>query len=665
MNEIICLPKSDLYIDDSDNDDCPLPPPSPQSFSWQQANISTPDTSSLPSPSSLLSSPPSPPQQPNPSPIHDKEETIQSIQTSLHQEGIAIRFHYYVFLMKCLCSWNEYTKLRKDTILSKRQYLKRIIFKWGAHVDEVRSKRNGIAIIIRIVDDAQQRAWRWGMQKIRDYSLYCENLERIFWKWHEFVKQALKDRMTRKYQVINVLSLSKIRLHFNRWKNHTTVQIVSQRRWHSFLCRVLKQWHVAAEESKRDWIAKVGQVATRVDTNNLHLLRQVFQYLVGNVIESIISSSSFQSHYNSNHWIVLFIKRSYSRKKKSYREALYHFGHQRAKRMIQDALKGWKHYHQHINEIQSKIKKIIKRQTLKKWKTLHYKDVRHQHITIQIIFNRWKYMADVKVYKRERMYLALQHRVSYLCKQVLKYWIAATTNRKVRLMTPSCSIYKMSNYLTADGMFKHRHSSYNPLYKGIQNKTVGSRRYYQTPTLFPHHLCHRHPATDHLGNLRSRRLDFAQKFSDNFQKKKEGHILFKKPFTTHPYHQNRHSSFNPPIPSHQPFSSYDLRGLERISQTKTFPTQRPIEHLLTTREGKSPSIPSWILNDLSNRSPKDISDMTMESRLQTFSSQNQEGIPVNLTAEPKCRNVSNAFHDQKILQSKVLYKNEAKSKDIK
>ena len=87
------------------------------------------------------------------------------------------------------------------------------------------------------VDDIESFFNRESSESLEDYleafahttalmSSY-ENLERIFWKWHEFVKQALKDRMTRKYQVINVLSLSKIRLHFNRWKNHTTVQIVS------------------------------------------------------------------------------------------------------------------------------------------------------------------------------------------------------------------------------------------------------------------------------------------------------------------------------------------------------------------------------------------------------------------------------------------------------
>lgn len=250
----------EIYMDDSDNE-CPPPP------------IGSPNhyvaASPLPSPP-----PPSPP------PLQSLRSRSPTSFQNINNKNIAKRFHEYVLLVKCVGRWNEYAVVRRRTIASKKQQLKRIFFKWGAYVDETRSRRKSIAMITRILSAATQRAMHLGMTMLVRNSDQLSIVEKIFMAWEEYTRLARTGRMTKECQVMNRLVLSKTRMYFSKWRMLSILQMVANRTKRCLLRNLFLHWQNEVEKSSRDWILKIEQASVRVNDSRLNLLRKMFKYLV-------------------------------------------------------------------------------------------------------------------------------------------------------------------------------------------------------------------------------------------------------------------------------------------------------------------------------------------------------------------------------------------------
>lgn len=270
--------EEETYIDDSD-DDCPPPPPTTfcSSSSLKYRDSASPSTASN------TNSPLPPP--PN-------NETYDMLSSKGHQEVIAIRFHQYVLRLKCICGWNECILQRKQIIASKKQLLKRILFKWVGHVEDVRSIRNTTTILSRLLHIVGRRYLKYGMVMLRNNCTNSKIVERVFLSWHDFAIAANHDRTTKEFHAIYALSLSKTRLYLQCWRKTAIVNMMVDCKRHNLLSTILKYWHHVAKESSLGWIEKMEHATALMDAGRLEMLGKIFKCLVSDIIYILNCSSN-------------------------------------------------------------------------------------------------------------------------------------------------------------------------------------------------------------------------------------------------------------------------------------------------------------------------------------------------------------------------------------
>lgn len=676
-NQSLCtkLSEEESYVDDSDND-CPPPPPSTTfcfSSSLKYHHSASPSTASNTN-SPLPSPPPSSPSSTQSATNYESYDTQSSKEC---KEEIAIRFHQYVLSLKCICGWNECIVQRKQIIASKKQLLKRILFKWIGHVEDVRSRRNSITILSRLLHIVGRRALQYGMVMLCTHCTNSKIVERIFLSWRDFAIAANHDRMTKEFHAIHELSLSKTRLYLQNWRKTTSVNMMVDCKRNTLLSNVLKYWHHVAKESSLGWIKKMEHATALMDAGRLEMLGKIFKCLVSEyclhpkLFVQFVHALIVAYLYLSS---LLTMKRVYAFKKKNYRTTLYQFAFTRAERIMRISIQSWKQNHRLVKQRCNIIIKIMKRQTFTTWRAIVGILKRQEYISVQIIFNRWRCVAEERAFKREWILLALNHRVRYIYKQVLIFWKKVTTDAKGMLRTPSSmAIHKMRCTFSSDHYLNTAH--YNRKLSSCSRQASTLARRHSAITFggpFGCHHLHRPKFMQH-NTIRShdpisRRPKFVTHDSEFMSRSSTGTYSIEIPRRQHNicHHSNISclgSSKLKPI-------SFNLPN--RISpQTNSLGNQRPLEHLMGVRldSERKLSVPPWILNDLSNReAKKDRGNLGSTDKMLHSITTNKEIF--NVPAEPKYNSekvfssvkpaVKKSWNDSFPLSKCLSYSNEGK-----
>jgi hypothetical protein len=622
-----CRPaEEESNVDDSDNECPPPPPPFCSSSSLQCHHSTSPLTPLSSSKSPLPSPPPSSPQSTT------NNESCDKLSSKECQEEIAIRFHQYVLRLKCICGWNECMVQRKQTIASKKQLLKRILFKWVGHLEDVRSRRNSMTKLSKMLHIVERQAVQHGMEILYNHCMNSKIVERVFLSWHDFAIKANHNRMSKECHAVNELSLSKTRLYFQTWRKITIVNTMVECKTHTLLSNILKYWHHMTKESSLDWIKKMEHVTALIDVGRLEMLGKIFKCLVSEyrlrhilLLFIFYTCSSLLNIYISLYYIL--IKRFYTFKKKKFRSALYQFAFKRAERIMRISIQSWKQNHRLVKQMHKVIINIMKRQTFATWRVIVSRFKRQEYISVQIIFNRWKCIAEERTYKREKTLFALNHRVRYLYKQVLISWKAITIDAKGRLRTPSClPIHRTRSTFSSDHCLNTAHYI-RRLPSHVRKASTLPRRHSTSTLGCPFGSKHLHRSKCMQHNIRrshdpiSRRLNF---FTHDSNIKSRSSIYS----TGIPTHQICPQSNISYLELNSKFKPISFNHLDRISQTNSLGNQRPLEHLMDGRvvgSGRKLSVPPWILNNLSNREAKNDWLQSIANKKEIF----------NVPAEPK------------------------------
>ncbi len=279
----------------------------------------------------------------------------------------------------------------------------------------------------------------------------------------------------------------------------------------------------------------------------------------------------------------------------------------------------------------------MKRQIFTTWRSIVSRLKREEYISVQIIFNRWKCIAEERAYRRQRILLALNHRVRYLYKQVLISWKKVTTDAKGRLRTPcSMAIHKMRHGFSSDQYLNTAYYS-TRLSKSPRQASTLPRRHSASTFGGPfgyHHLDR--PKFMQHNTIRShdsisRRLNVVTHDSEFMSRSSTGTYS-----TDIPRHHQICPQSNISCLRSSKLKPISFNLPNRTSQINSLGNQRPLEHLMRGRVGseRKLSVPPWILNDLSNREAKsDLGNLASTDKMLRSIATNREIC--NVPAEPK------------------------------
>lgn len=365
------------------------------------------------------------------------------------------------------------------------------------------------------------------------------------------------------------------------------------------------------------------------------------------------------------------MQRSYSNAKKKYRSDLFQFAERRAHRIMGLALHFWKSFHILVKRQQLIIYKIIKRRVIIQWKALTNQVKHQEHIFIQIIFNRWKYIVEEKMERRERHLLAINHFVHYLCKQVLLSWIKVTADAKGRLRTPKISLSKMSkmkNVFSSDWTLKSdQYNTSQDTFGTFQVKGKSTRRLAARQSIGCRNNLNRrgfsnianvNPMTMLSSQSPTRRLNFSSYDDSKLPRKTRMNS-----FDVNSYGRDIYSiklaeksinhCFKSSILDRSPLTtSTQWSADDNISHRNS--NSRPIEELMDEKfsnrsESRRPNVPSWILNELSQR------EATCTNRLNSITNtrKSSQRIPQdNEVVSPAAQPKQSRFHMNELRKSR-------------
>ena len=324
---------------------------------------------------------------------------------------------------------------------------------------------------------------------------------------------------------------------------------------------------------------------------------------------------------------------------------------------MQLALQSWKISYTQANQRREVIIKIIKRQAVKKWKVLNDRKKSQEHISLQIIFNRWKYFTEEKIYKSKRQALALDHRIRYLSKQVLHSWMSIKTDSKDSLK------YSRIN-MTRNAFSSERHLR-NSNHTNIGHKLVDLKRYSTSRSPFLSKYSPNNATTctpnrrilSEFGNdLVSRRLNFMEHDS-KFLSTSRPHSLHGRSCVATPTrtrYEHRLHPFKFTNPDKMSLKYNSINRHTSKDERKLTSILRPVEQPMygTSEVGqRRPHFSSWILNGLSNQGITHCSELKEKRRLQSIARNNEVIYP---TAEPKDISGESSFAQLKSRKTQKL-----------
>ena len=257
------------------------------------------------------------------------------------------------------------------------------------------------------------------------------------------------------------------------------------------------------------------------------------------------------------------------------------------------------------------ITTIMKKRAMSRWRCFIESNRYHEHILVQIIFNRWRYYTEEKIFRREKQLIALNHRVTCLCRMVLLAWMKAKVEHQNRFRLPNSSKYFPS---TSTCFGKERHLyPYTKMRCTLQSLHNHSSKY------------------SHFSERASPSVSSFINPNPNIFVQKN---LYKSNVSM------QRNSFVPSCPSkHQRFSISKfnpiIRKSPRLDLSRSSSCPRPILES-TNRVGskRSPSIPPRIIDDLSIT--KDFAHC-MSPVMETFTASLMKSKPNYDRAEPKVR----------------------------
>ncbi len=275
---------------------------------------------------------------------------------------------------------------------------------------------------------------------------------------------------------------------------------------------------------------------------------------------------------------------------------------------MQIALTLWKDYQNNLSRQKKIFCKIIQRIVLIKWRIVVDWEKYQERILLQIILNRWKFLAEDRTEKRQRLILALNHRAYFLCEKVMRSWMEVTkdTRGRLRLRTPNVSLGRMRNAFSSDLELRNN-SEYRFNSTDMDRRPWFSSRHFKKfraggPSYIPNRSSKFHSTARRLDysafdSTRARLFDPNKSMSTSFLQS-SGHRI---------------SNFKPSVTRRcLPSTS---RYEQRVSPQTSTIFSRPIEDLIRGRrpnEGHSrstrPNIPPWILNELSDREEESRAD---------------------------------------------------------
>lgn len=270
MNSFCCY-------EEDDHSDCMYPPPPPIHLlsQWSSPQERQHLDSSPLSPFSPHSSPPPPPPQ---IAYYDDEEIDQGMID--RQILIANRFHHYVTLVKCLCSWNTYIKERENEIKPTKKILRRILLKWSAYVEEATAKSYSSKVIFQCFSEFSQRKMQLGLRAIYEHSLNSTLLEKAFSQWVEVIRALSKLREEKRLSFQTAFKLNMTRACFYGWMIQSKLRVKIDARAHSILLKIMNHWKSEATFSSCNHNVQLKRAMAQRSEQQFRLMKKLFSNLV-------------------------------------------------------------------------------------------------------------------------------------------------------------------------------------------------------------------------------------------------------------------------------------------------------------------------------------------------------------------------------------------------
>lgn len=267
---IIMECQSDDYGDD-ENVLPPPPPPSYELMSLPSSNTSTASSratsTTMPTNTSMLTE-------------SSSKASSRKRRTTHRNIEVAKQFHAFVLQMKCFCCWNDHIALRKHLIQSKKNVLKRILYKWTSYVQEIQMKRDSTIVLIELVEVARKKVMKFGLGRLHDHAEALNLVEKIFDIWREYSSIQRMEKMKKLDFFTASMSLQIIENCFIGWRSEANVGKAVCKKKRMLLCESLRGWNKEAKSQSHARAMRIKQAMLLIHDNNYNMMKKVFHILV-------------------------------------------------------------------------------------------------------------------------------------------------------------------------------------------------------------------------------------------------------------------------------------------------------------------------------------------------------------------------------------------------